>query len=270
MLFLFLFLPLIIKYIINIAPSIIIFEILNIILIIIFVLVGGILPLIERKYLALVQRRVGPKFVGYKGRLQFIADALKVLFKDYFYLYNTNKNLFFLLPIFFLNLNLLFFLNIVFYGNCFFINIEYNIIFFLIFSALSNIFIFFVGFISKNKYSIITSNRVINIFFINELFISIILLFLFFIFNSFSFSKILFFKKNVITMLLFIPILPVILFLFLIDINKVPFDLVEAESELIMGYHIEYTGFLFGLFVLIEYLHLFFFIYLLHLIFSII
>lgn len=71
-------------------------------------------------------------------------------------------------------------------------------------------------------------------------------------------------------MLLFIPILPVILFLFLIDINKVPFDLVEAESELIMGYHIEYTGFLFGLFVLIEYLHLFFFIYLLHLIFSII
>ena len=238
--------------------------------IIIFVLVGGILPLIERKYLALVQRRVGPKFVGYKGRLQFIADALKVLFKDYFYLYNTNKNLFFLLPIFFLNLNLLFFLNIVFYGNCFFINIEYNIIFFLIFSALSNIFIFFVGFISKNKYSIITSNRVINIFFINELFISIILLFLFFIFNSFSFSKILFFKKNVITMLLFIPILPVILFLFLIDINKVPFDLVEAESELIMGYHIEYTGFLFGLFVLIEYLHLFFFIYLLHLIFSII
>ena len=55
------------------------------------------------------------------------------------------------------------------------------------------------------------------------------------------------------------------MYLFLLDVNKVPFDLVEAESELIMGYHVEYSGFLFGLFVLVEYLHLFFFIYVLSL-----
>lgn len=53
----------------------------HIIILINIVLVGGILPLIERKYLSLIQRRVGPKFVGYKGRLQFIADALKMFLK---------------------------------------------------------------------------------------------------------------------------------------------------------------------------------------------
>jgi NADH:ubiquinone oxidoreductase subunit H len=53
--------------------------ILNTVIVLFIVLIGGILPLFERKFLSLTQRRVGPKFVGYKGRLQFLADALKVL-----------------------------------------------------------------------------------------------------------------------------------------------------------------------------------------------
>jgi len=58
--------------------------VLQIIMLINLTLIGGILPLIERKYLSLIQRRVGPKFVGYKGRLQFIADALKMFLKGVF------------------------------------------------------------------------------------------------------------------------------------------------------------------------------------------
>lgn len=54
----------------------------NVITLINLTLIVGILPLIERKYLSLIQRRVGPKFVGYKGRLQFIADALKMFLKQ--------------------------------------------------------------------------------------------------------------------------------------------------------------------------------------------
>ena len=248
--------------------NIVIFEIINIILILLFVLVGGILPLWERKYLALVQRRVGPKFVGYKGRLQFIADALKVLFKDYLFIYNTNKFFYFILPVMFLNINLLFFVNIIFYNNCSYLHVEYNILFLLFFSMYSNIMLFLVGYISKNKYTILSSNRILNLFFINEIFLASLFLFLFLLFNSFSFYRIFFFKKFILIFLLFIPIIPLIFYLFLIDINKVPFDLVEAESELIMGYHVEYSGFLFGLFVLVEYLHLFFFIYLLYVLFG--
>ena len=58
--------------------------IIQIIIFINITLIGGILPLIERKYLSLIQRRVGPKFLGYKGRLQFIADALKMFLKGAF------------------------------------------------------------------------------------------------------------------------------------------------------------------------------------------
>lgn len=239
-------------------------EIINIVLIILFVLTGGILPLWERKFLSLIQRRVGPKFVGYKGRLQFIADALKVFFKDYLTLFFTNKYFFFFLPVLFLNLNLLFWCNIVFFGNIIYVPIEYNIVFLLIFSLFSNLILFGVGLVSRNKYTILTSNRILNLLFLNELFISLIFTILFSYFNSFSFSRILFFKNSGIIVLSLIITLPLILYLFLLDINKVPFDLVEAESELIMGYHIEYSGFLFGLFVLVEYLHLFFFMYILY------
>lgn len=250
-----------ILYIIDIIIS----EIINIIIIILFVLTGGVLPLWERKFLSLIQRRVGPKFAGYKGRLQFIADALKVFFKDYLILFYTNKYVFFVLPILFLNLNLIFWCNIVFFNNCVYVPVEYNIVFLLAFSLLSNIFIFFVGLFNNNKYTVLTSNRVLNLLFINELFVSLLFTIFFLFFNTFNFSRIFFFKTNSFIILLFILILPLIFYLFLLDINKVPFDLVEAESELIMGYHIEYSGFLFGLFVLVEYLHLFFFIYILYL-----
>jgi NADH:ubiquinone oxidoreductase subunit H len=57
-------------------------------------------------------------------------------------------------------------------------------------------------------------------------------------------------------------LLPILIYFILIEINKVPFDFQEAESELIMGYTNEYVGFLFGVYVLIEYLHIFIYSYL--------
>jgi len=74
------------------------FYLLNIIICLVILinltLIAGILPLIERKVLSLMQRRVGPYFLGYRGRLQFIADAVKILIKDFFIPYKINKFLF--------------------------------------------------------------------------------------------------------------------------------------------------------------------------------
>ena len=154
--------------------SVFIGEVINIVLVVLFVLTGGILPLWERKFLSLIQRRVGPKFVGYKGRLQFIADALKVLFKDYLMLFFTNKYLFFLLPALFLNLNLMFWVNVLFFGNVIYMPIEYNFVFLLLFSLFSNIILFAVGLISKNKYTILASTRILNLLYVNELFVSMV------------------------------------------------------------------------------------------------
>ena len=75
----FLFIYIVYSYIFNYF----FFDIFNILLLLDFILIGGILPLLERKELALIQRRVGPKLVGLNGRLQFLLDALKIFFKHY-------------------------------------------------------------------------------------------------------------------------------------------------------------------------------------------
>ncbi len=70
----------------------------NIIMFLILTIIIAIITLIERKILSLVQRRVGPNYIGYKGRLQFIADALKLLMKHIYIVSKLNKFLFIVFP----------------------------------------------------------------------------------------------------------------------------------------------------------------------------
>lgn len=119
------------------------------------------------------------------------------------------------------------------------------------------ILILIIGVSTKNKYAIIASSRSINIYLISDIinlaFFSLVYLQI----NSFSLQD---FKLHNIGDLgknaLFIPI---ILLIILINTHKSPFDIIEAETEIIMGYHLEYSGFWFGIFVLVEYIHIFIF-----------
>ena len=70
----------------------------NIVLMLLITLIIASLTLIERKFLSLLQRRVGPNYVGYKGRLQYIADALKLFVKGVLIPYESNKFWFILIP----------------------------------------------------------------------------------------------------------------------------------------------------------------------------
>jgi NADH:ubiquinone oxidoreductase subunit H len=72
--------------------------IFNLILFLILTIIIAVITLIERKVLALVQRRVGPNYIGYKGRIQFIADALKLLMKHIYIVNKLNKLLFIVFP----------------------------------------------------------------------------------------------------------------------------------------------------------------------------
>lgn len=234
------------------------FFLFNLILVIFFVLLGGVLPLIERKFLSLVHRRVGPKFVGYKGRLQFLADAFKLLIKEVVFLKNSNSFSFLFVPIFLLNLNLFMVLNFFYFNNVFVFYNDYSVLYVLIIESLNNIMLFSIGFFIKNKYTHLSSVRVLNMYFIFEIIVFVFFTYVYFFLKKFSINQIGGFSFSTSKILFLLPVLPVFYFIFLFFLKKPPFDLIEAETEIVMGVHTEYSGFLSGMLILVEYLHLFF------------
>ena len=226
-------------------------------------LVIAALTLLERKILSLVQRRVGPYYVGFKGRLQFLADALKVFFKEFIYIAKVNSMFYLILPLLYFYLNLIIFFLFVHSENIFFIDINYYIIYMYLILIYSNIILFFSGLFSKNKYSIISVSRITFFIFSLDILFSIFITVLILLCESFDFQQIQHLKFLGIFNLFGLSILPMLLIIFLIDANKAPYDLFEAESELINGYAIEYSGFLFGVYILVEYIHILFFSYIL-------
>lgn len=206
-----------------------------------------------------MQRRVGPDFVGYRGRLQYIADALKLFIKGALVPYEANKFWFICIPSFTLTVSYSFWLNAVWGPSIAIFELEYNLIYSSIFSALFTFCIILTGFFSRNKYSLLASIRaglgMLNL----ELFLGLFFLSLIVIGESFSILAFVNFQE---IFWLFIPlslVIGLIAITFLLEVNRTPFDLSEAESELVAGYTTEYGGFLFGVYYLGEYLHLFFF-----------
>ena len=233
--------------------------ILNLITLINLTLIAGILPLIERKYLALIQRRVGPSVVGYKGRLQFIADALKMFLKGCLIPNKVNNFYFLFYPSLVLAICYLFWLNVYWDLNVTYFELEYNFVYMLILSVLINFFIILIGINSNNKYATLASMRAVLSLFCLELLLSLMFLNVYIYSNSFNFSYMFIIQQEYWLLSAFLLVLSNILIVTLLEINRAPFDLTEAESELISGFHVEYGAFFFGLFYLGEYFHLFFF-----------
>ena len=230
----------------------------NIILFLILTIIIAVITLIERKVLSLIQRRVGPNYIGYKGRIQFIADALKLLLKHIFVITKLNKLLFLVFPALVLIMCYLFWINLIWGPNLSLFEIEYNILFLAILSSLFTLLLFLVGWSSKNKYSILASNRILLISFNLEIFLNFLLIFLIVFFESFSFYQCVnlqFFFLN--GFFLCLPIFPLLIITFLIETGRIPFDLGESESELVAGHTTELGGFFFALFYLGEYFHLY-------------
>lgn len=229
-----------------------------IILFIIFTLIIATVTLIERKVLALVQRRVGPNYIGYRGRLQFLADALKLLFKHITVISRTNRVLFLAIPALILIVSYLFWANIVWMPNLSICEIEYNILFLCIISTGFSYLLVLVGYTSNNKYAIMSSSRVVIIGVNLEILLTFLVLCITIIAESFSFDTISTWQFGWrYNFMCFLPMLPLVIITFFLETSRIPFDLTEAESELIAGYTTEYGGFYFALFYLGEYFHLF-------------
>jgi NADH-quinone oxidoreductase subunit H len=230
----------------------------NIFIFLFLTLIIATITLMERKILSLVQRRVGPNYIGYKGRLQFIADALKLLVKHIMIINRVNKFLFLILPASILIICYLFWVNLLWLPNLSICEIEYNLLFTGVFSMFFSFLIFLVGWVTKNKYSIISSTRVLVTTLNLEVFINFFFIYLILFFESFSFFQIVSFQFSwTWSLFLLLPILPLLFIIFFLETGRIPFDLGEAESELIAGHTTEMGGFFFALFYLGEYFHLF-------------
>lgn len=231
----------------------------NIALLLVLTIIIACLTLVERKVLSLMQRRVGPDFVGYRGRLQYIADALKLFIKGALIPSEANKFWFICIPSFTLTVSYSFWLNAVWGPNMSIFEIEYNLIYSSLFSALFTFCIILTGFFSRNKYSLLASIRAALGMLNLELFLGLFFLMLVIISESFSLLVIVNFQEIYWICLPLFAGLGLIAITFLLEVNRTPFDLSEAESELVAGYTTEYGGFLFGVYYLGEYLHLYFF-----------
>lgn len=231
----------------------------NAVNILIVTLIIASLTLIERKLLSLVQRRVGPFFVGYKGRLQYLADALKMFIKGTLIPDGINQVMFTAMPTLLIILCYSLYVNVLWGPNLSMITIEYNIIYALILSAIFGLCVLLTGFFTKNKYAVLacirTSLLTINL----ELFMGLFTLNICIVSESFNLNVFVIYQEIYWLALVFFLISGLIIILFLLEVSRSPFDLSEAESEIISGYHIEYGGFFFALYYLGEYLHLFFF-----------
>lgn len=230
---------------------------------IIFVLLAGLLTLVERKFLAVLQQRVGPVVAGHRGLLQFLADALKVLFKEVILIARVDKFLLALLPISFFLVNLYAVLILTWNNNLTLIRMEYDFMVLVLVMAISNIIVIYTGFVLKNKYTQLSSNRAASLTINLDITLGFYIGYLVAQTGSFSFDEILKTKDFMHFIALNIVALIPLVCIALMDSGKAPFDLVEAETELVMGFFIDYSGFLFIIFLLGEYLHIFLMSYIL-------
>lgn len=224
---------------------------------IVFVLLAGIMTQVERKLLAIFQQRKGPVVVGHRGILQFAADALKVLTKEVIYLRRVNGLLSGLFPSFFFIINLMTMLLLTWSNNTTLVDIEYDFVVIAVIMSISNLTVVYTGFNLKNKYTQLSANRAafmgLNIDVLMGFLISCVAL----VTSSFSFDDLLTLTNSTTLWAALVPLFAPILCTLLMDVGKAPFDLVEAETELIMGFFIDYSGFMFIIFLLGEYLHMF-------------
>lgn len=209
--------------------------------------------LAERKIMASIQRRLGPNIVGYWGILQAFADGLKLIIKELIIPMNANNVLFILAPIMTLFLSFINWIIYPFGTNAILINYNYSLLYFLTISSLGIYGIFIAGWSSKSKYALLGSIRAIAQMISYEISISIILLPIIFMTKSFNLVYIVKYQKII---WFIVPLIPLSLMFFiasLAETNRAPFDLPEAEAELVAGYNIEYASILFAAFFIGEY-----------------
>ena len=208
---------------------------------------------LDRRGWAFVQKRKGPNVVGPFGILQTLADALKFIFKEIIIPASANKVIFVLAPIITLTLALIAWAVIPFSIEMVLANINVGILYLFAVSSLSVYGIIMGGWASNSKYPFLGAIRSAAQMISYEVSIGIIIINVLLCVGSLNLNKIVLAQENVWFIFPLFPMFIVFFISALAETNRPPFDLPEAESELVAGYQTEYSGMMYAMFWLGEY-----------------
>ena len=216
-----------------------------------FLLLG---PWIERRVLARFQIRTGPNRVGPYGLLQPLADALKLMQKEVLIPAGADRLLFYLPPVLIFIPAMLAWGPVPWAANMAYLDLNVGLLYVVSITSLSVLAVWMAGWSSNNHYALLGAMRTVAMMVSYEIPISLALLAVVLLTGSLQLSSIVEWQSD--HNLWLAAVLPFALFTFFFsstaEINRTPNDIAEAESEIVAGFHIEYSGMKAGLFLAVE------------------
>ncbi len=230
---------------------------LGLLVVLIIIFLALFVVLVERKFLAYAQRRMGPAIMGRNGVLQIGLDLIKLLTKEVFFIPRPTSAA---APVFLSLLyatQLLFSQNFIWAPSLFlFQSTDSLILHHLILILLGNIFFAIIGLLSQSRYAILGTVRALIHLISLDIFITLIYSLLVLVAQSAQFHDMVLIQNTVWILVLYAPLSSGFLLLLLLESKRAPFDHAETESEVVGGYQVEYSGPMLLMFYLAEYLHL--------------
>jgi NADH-quinone oxidoreductase subunit H len=235
------------------------------VLLVTFMAVGPIIYVYaERKIAGFMQDRLGPTRVGPYGLLQTIADAVKLLFKEAIYPAGVDKKLFLIAPCLVVLGAFLAMVVIPFGSRLQAADLNIGLFYVIAVSSLSTVGLIMAGWASNNKYALFGAMRSAAQIVSYEIPAVMTLIAIVLITGSLSLQDIVHAQAGGLShwfLFRYFPLMPVAFLIFftagLAECNRTPFDIPEAESELVAGFHTEYSGFFFAMFFMAEYTEMF-------------
>jgi NADH-quinone oxidoreductase subunit H len=220
------------------------------------VLIAAYLSLAERRFIGFMQDRIGPNRVGFYGLLQPVADAVKLLFKEIILPTRSNHYLFMVAPVLAIGPALAAWAVIPFDSGLVLANINVGLLYLLAMTSLAVYGIVIAGWASNSKYAFLGALRSAAQIISYEIPMGFALVGVLIAAGSMNLSDIVLAQRGGILCWFWLPLLPLCVVYWLsavAETNRLPFDVAEGESEIVAGFHVEYSGIAFSIFFLTEY-----------------